>query len=253
MLYASKTLNDAQKNYTTTENELLPVVFALDKFTNYLLRTSIVIFNDHSVLKYLLNKKDAKARLIRWILLLQEFNIQIKDKQGVENVVADHLSRVKVESHFEEAQINDEFPDDALCAVEKLPWFANIVNYLATGELPSEWNMETKKYFLSRAKHYAWDDPYLYKFCPYQIIQRCVPEDEQQDILRMCHEGACGGHFASRKTSAKILQSGFYWPTMFKDCNTHCKSCPQCQQLGKINTRYQMPQNHICVVKVLDC
>ncbi|XP_059591933.1 uncharacterized protein LOC132253563 [Vitis vinifera] len=251
--YASKTLNDAQKNYTTTEKKLLAVVFALDKFRNYLLGTSIVIFTDHSALKYLLNKKDVKARLIRWILLLQEFNIQIKDKQGVENVVADHLSRVKVESHFEEAQINDEFPDDALCAVEKLPWFANIVNYLATGELPSEWNMETKKYFLSRAKHYAWDDPYLYKFCPDQIMRRCVPEDEQQDILRMCHEGACGGHFASRKTSAKILHSGFYWPTMFKDCNTHCKSCPQCQQLGKINTRYQMPQNHICVVEVFDC
>ncbi|RVW46414.1 Retrovirus-related Pol polyprotein from transposon 297 [Vitis vinifera] len=124
--YASKTLNDAQKNYTTTEKELLAVVFALDKFRNYLLGTSIVIFTDHSALKYLLNKKDAKARLIRWILLLQEFNIQIKDKQGVENVVADHLSRVKVESHFEEAQINDEFPDDALCAVEKLPCFAQI-------------------------------------------------------------------------------------------------------------------------------
>ena len=90
--YASKTLNDAQKNYTTTEKELLAVVFALDKFRNYLLGTSIVIFTDHSALKYLLNKKDAKARLIRWILLLQEFNIQIKDKQGVENVVANHLS-----------------------------------------------------------------------------------------------------------------------------------------------------------------
>ncbi|RVW49882.1 Pro-Pol polyprotein [Vitis vinifera] len=84
-------------------------------------------------------------------------------------------------------------------------------------------------------------------------MRRCVPEDEQQDILRMCHEGACGSHFASRKTSVKILQSGFYWPTMFNDCNTYCKSCPQCQQLGKINTRYQMPQNHICVVEVFDC
>ena len=88
-------------------------------------------------MKYLLNKKDVKARLIRWILFLQEFNIQIKDKQGVENVVVDHLSRVKVESYFEKAQINDEFPDDALCAMEKLHWFANIVNCLATEELPS--------------------------------------------------------------------------------------------------------------------
>ena len=101
--YASKTLNDAQKNYTTIENELLAVVFGLDKFRNYLLGTSIVIFTNHSALKYLLNKKDAKARLIGWILHLQEFNIQIKDKQGVENVVVDHLSQVKVEPHFEEA------------------------------------------------------------------------------------------------------------------------------------------------------
>ena len=136
--YASKTLNDAQKNYITTENKLLVVVFALDKFKNYLLGTSIVIFTDHSALKYLLNKKDAKIRLIGWILLFQEFNIQIKDEQGVENVVVDHLSRVRVESYFEEVQINDEIPDDELCAMENLPWFINIVNYLATGELPLE-------------------------------------------------------------------------------------------------------------------
>ena len=76
------------------------MLFTLDKFKNYHLRTSIVIFTNHSTLKYLLNKKDVKTRLIKWILLLQEFNIQIKDKQMVKNVVTDHLSRVKVESHF---------------------------------------------------------------------------------------------------------------------------------------------------------
>ena len=90
--YASKTLNEAQRNYITIEKELLVMVFALDKFKNYLLGTSIVIFTNHSTLKYLLNKKNAKVRLIRWILLLQEFNIQIKDKQRVENVIVDHLS-----------------------------------------------------------------------------------------------------------------------------------------------------------------
>ncbi|RVW71057.1 Retrovirus-related Pol polyprotein from transposon 297 [Vitis vinifera] len=90
--YASKTLNEAQRNYTTTEKELLAVVFALDKFRCLLVGSFIIVFTDHSALKYLLTKQDAKARLIRWILLLQEFDLQIRDKKGVENVVADHLS-----------------------------------------------------------------------------------------------------------------------------------------------------------------
>ena len=81
--YASKTLNEAQRNYTTTEKELLAVVYALDKFRAYLLRAEIIIFMDHSALKYLLTKQNAKARLIRWVLLLQEFNLQIRDKKGI--------------------------------------------------------------------------------------------------------------------------------------------------------------------------
>ena len=79
--YTSKTLNEVQRNYTTTENELLAVVFALDKFRAYLVGSFIVVFTDHSALKHLLTKHDAKARLIRWILLLQEFNLHIKDKK----------------------------------------------------------------------------------------------------------------------------------------------------------------------------
>ena len=79
--YASKTLNKAQRNYTTTEKELLAIVFALDKFRAYLVGSFIMVFTDHSTLKYLLTKQDAKATLIRWILLLREFNLQIKDKK----------------------------------------------------------------------------------------------------------------------------------------------------------------------------
>ena len=106
--YASKTLIEAQRNYTTTEKELLAVVYALDKFRAYLVRADIVIFTDHSALKYLLTKQNAKARLIRWVLLLQEFNLQIKDKKGVENVVADHLSRLTIAHDTHSAPINDD-------------------------------------------------------------------------------------------------------------------------------------------------
>ncbi|GJY22771.1 reverse transcriptase domain-containing protein [Tanacetum coccineum] len=90
--FASKTLNHAQQNYTVTKKELLAVVFAFDKFRSYLVLLKTVVFTDHSAIKYMFSKQDAKPRLIRWILLLQEFDIEIKNKKGAENVAADHLS-----------------------------------------------------------------------------------------------------------------------------------------------------------------
>ncbi|RVW67249.1 Retrovirus-related Pol polyprotein from transposon 17.6 [Vitis vinifera] len=206
--YASKTLNEAQRNYTTTEKELLAVVFALDKFRAYLVGSFIIVFTDHSALKYLLTKQDAKARLIRWILLLQEFDLQIKDKKGVENVVADHLS--------------------------------------------SEWNAQDRKHFFAKIHAYYWEEPFLFKYCADQIIRKCVPEDEQQGILNHCHENACGGHFASQKTAMKVLQSGFTWPSLFKDAHIMCRSCDRCQRLGKLTKRNQMPMNPILIVELFD-
>ncbi|XP_058216628.1 uncharacterized protein LOC131327478 [Rhododendron vialii] len=180
--YASKTLNDAQLNYSTTEKELLAVVFALDKFRAYLLGSKVVVYSDHAALKYLLSKKDAKSRLIRWILLLQEFDIEIRDKKGSENVVADHLSRLIVEFTEDSLPISETFPDEQLMHVSQLssPWFADIVNYLVTGEIPLHWPKHDKSKFLSKVKYFFWDDPYLFKYCPDQIIRRCIPESDQR-------------------------------------------------------------------------
>jgi len=89
--YASKVLNENQVNYSTTEKELLAVIFALEKFRSYLIGSKVIVFTNHAALKYLLTKGDSKPRLLRWILLLQEFDLEIRDKKVVENVVADHL------------------------------------------------------------------------------------------------------------------------------------------------------------------
>ena len=127
--YASKTLAGPQLNYATTEKELLAVVFAIDKFRSYLVGAKVIIYTDHAALKYLLTKKDAKPRLIRWILLLQEFDIEIRNKKGVENSVADHLSRLQYkETH--ELPINDYLRDDTLLKIrDSNPWYANIINF----------------------------------------------------------------------------------------------------------------------------
>ncbi|RVW59104.1 Retrovirus-related Pol polyprotein from transposon 412 [Vitis vinifera] len=207
--YAIKTLNEAQRNYTTTEKELLAVVFALDKFRAYLVGSSIVVFTDHSALKYLLTKQDAKARLIRWILLLQEFNLQIRDKKGVENVVADHLSRLVIAHDSHGLPINDDFPEESLMSIEVAPWYSHIANYLVTGEVPSEWSAQDKRHFFAKIHAYYWEEPFLLKYCADQIIRKCVPEQEQSGILSHCHDSACGGHFASQKTAMKVIQSGF--------------------------------------------
>ena len=248
--YASRTLNDAQLNYTTTEKELLAVVFALEKFRPYLIGSKVIVYTDHSALRYLLMKKDAKARLIRWILLLQEFDLEIRDKKGSENVVADHLSRLPTDPEHESIPLSESFPDEQLLSVSHFPWFADIVNYLVTGQMPDHWSKQDSSKFLSEVKHFFFDDPYLFKYCPDQIIRRCIPEDDYLSVISFCHDHACGGHFSSKKTAAKVLQCGFYWPTLFKDCHTFCLHCERCQKLGRITRRNMMPLNPMLIVEI---
>jgi hypothetical protein len=124
--YASKALNGAQLNYATTEKKLLAVVFAFEKFKSYIVNSKVIVYTDHAAIKYLLSKKDAKPRLIRWILLLQEFDVEIRDKKVSENVVADHLSRMNREDGRE--PIEDKMRDDHVYRIlDKDTWMINII------------------------------------------------------------------------------------------------------------------------------
>jgi hypothetical protein len=253
--YASKTLNDAQLNYSTTEKELLAVVFALDKFRSYLLGSKVLVYSDHAALKYLLSKKDAKSRLIRWILLLQEFDIEIRDKKGSENVVADHLSRLTMDFNEDDVPISETFPDEQLMHISQTsaPWFADIVNYLVTGQMPSHWPRHDRSKFLAEVKHFFFlDDPYLFKYCLDQIIRRCILESDQKNVISFHHDHACGGHFSSKKTAAKIFQSGFYWPSIFRDTHAYNSACERCKKMGSIGRRNMMLLNPILIVELFD-
>ncbi|XP_062118669.1 uncharacterized protein LOC133832325 [Humulus lupulus] len=158
--YASRALNSAQMNYSTTGKEMFPVVFALDNF------------------------------------------------KGVQNVVADHLSQLEFSDSANGPPIRDDFPDEQLLVVTKLPWYAHIANCLVTGELPSEWSSQDRLKFLVEVHNFYWDDPYLLKYCLDQIMQRCLLDDEVSSVLKFFHNDACGdfmGPFPSSSGYIYIL------------------------------------------------
>ncbi|GJU48532.1 reverse transcriptase domain-containing protein [Tanacetum coccineum] len=256
--YASKTMTEAQAHYTTTEKELLAVVYAFEKFRSYLVLSKSIVYTDHSAIKYLFAKKDAKARLIRWILLLQEFDIEIRDKKGAENLAADHLSRLENphQNEFENKEITETFPLETLGSValrnDSTPWFADFANYHAGNFIVKGMSSQQKNKFFKDVKHYFWDDPFLFKICADQVIRRCVSGQEAFDILKACHSGPTGGHYGANYTAKKIFDSGFYWPTIYKDAHDFVTRCDICQRQGKISQRDEMPQNSIQVCEIFD-
>ena len=132
----------------------------------------VIVHTDHSSIKYLMTKKDTKPRLIRWVLLLQEFDLEIKDKKGTENLVVDHLSQL--EGPRDEVHVNYNFPDEQVLVIEDtkpVPWFVDYVNYLVAKVIPPNFSYQQKKRFFALLKHYYWEEPILYKRCVDQVIR----------------------------------------------------------------------------------
>ncbi|GJZ88683.1 reverse transcriptase domain-containing protein [Tanacetum coccineum] len=162
-----------------------------------------------------------KPRLIRWVLLLQGFDIEIKDKRGAKNLAADHLSRLENPDlgTFTKKEIADEFPDKHLMVLKTElnndePWYADYVNYLVGKIVPLNWTPEKRRRFFSKVKNYFWDEPYAFKLCLDNIMRRCVARNEIFKILAHCHSGPTRGHHSASVIGRKVYEFGFFRPKL---------------------------------------
>ncbi|GJT94683.1 reverse transcriptase domain-containing protein [Tanacetum coccineum] len=208
----------------------LPPPTSVKGIRSFLVLSKTIVYTDHSALKYLLAKQDAKPRLLLWILLLQEFDVIIRDKKGAENLAADHLV--------------------TFCGDSNTPWFADIANYHAGNFIVKGMSSQRKKKFFKDFKHYFWDDPYLFRICADQVIRQCVTGQEAIGILKTCHNGPIGGHHGANYTVKKVFDSGFYWPTIYRDAYDLVTRCDACQHQGKISQCDKIPQNAIQVCEI---
>ncbi|GKE40400.1 reverse transcriptase domain-containing protein, partial [Tanacetum coccineum] len=212
------------------QKELLAVVYAFEKFRPYLVLSKSIVYTDHSALKYLLAKQDAKPRLLRWILLLQEFDVVIRDKKE---------QKISPPATFLDLKITETFPLETLGMVtfrgdDNAPWFAHFANYHAGNFVIKGMSSQQKRKFFKDFKHYFWDDPFLFKICVDQVIRCCVSGQEAFDILKACRSGPTGGHYGANYTAKKVFDSGFYWPTIYKDAHDFVTQCDIYQRQGKI-------------------
>nr|GEX41169.1 DNA-directed DNA polymerase [Tanacetum cinerariifolium] len=181
------------------------------------------------------------------------------DTKGAENLDADHLSRLENphQNVLDPKEINGSFPLETLNPVStrgnsSTPWFAEFVNYHAGNFVVKGMSSQQKNKFSKDVKHYLWDDPFLFKIYADQVIKRCVHGQEAIDILMACHYGPIGGHHGPNYTAKKAFDSGFYWPTNYRNAQDLVKNCNVCQRQDKISQRDKMPQNSIKVCEIFD-
>nr|GEY23056.1 reverse transcriptase domain-containing protein [Tanacetum cinerariifolium] len=167
---------------------------------------------------------------------------------GVENLAADHLSRLENPHQIvlDKKEINETFPLETLnmvsfCGDSSTPWFVDFANYHARNFIVKGMLSEQKNKFFKAVKHYFWNDPFLFKICTDQVIRRCVHGQKDIDILKACHNGPTGGHHGLNYTAKMVFDSGFYWPRIYRDAHDLVKSCDACQRQGKISQRDEMP------------
>nr|GEX38141.1 DNA-directed DNA polymerase [Tanacetum cinerariifolium] len=209
--YASKTITEAESNYTIMEKEMLAVVLLLQEFTFKVIDT-----------------KGAENLVVDHLSRLENPHQNVLDPK----------------------EINESFPLETLnmvssCGNSSTLWFADFANYHEGNFVVKGMSSQQKNKFFKDVKLYFWDDPFLFKICVDQVIRRCLCGQEAIDILKSCHYGPTKGHHGPNYTAKKVFDLGFYWPTIYCDAQDLVKTYDVCQRQGNISQRDEMPQNSI--------
>nr|GEV95602.1 hypothetical protein [Tanacetum cinerariifolium] len=176
-----------------------------------------------------LDKMLARCEETNFVLNWEKCHFTVKeDKKEAKNLAADHLSRLKNPNMGEltEEEIADEFPDEHLMILKARfnddePWYADYVNYILGKLVPQKWKSKRRKQFFSQVRNYFWDEPYVFRLCPDNVMRRCVTRDEILEILAHWHSGPTRGHYSASVTGRKVYESRLYWPIIFKDAKDY--------------------------------
>eukprot|EP00253_Pinus_taeda_P021774 PITA_21774 len=197
----------------------------------FLMTEGIVL--GHTISQQGLHVDPNKIGIIQRVPPLQkQFDLTIVDKPGKENVVVDFLSRLDLPAG-EKGMVDDQMPDEHLFAISVIsPWFVDIENYLVSAQFLPHLCSKEKSKIVRKSAPLTWIGGNLFKLGPDQTLRRCVKEEEVFDILLTYHDGPCGGHFAAKRNAFKILQVGYYWPTLHQDVRRYISQYDRCQRSG---------------------
>ena len=217
--YASRLLSEAEKNYTTTEKEALAMVYAVNKFRHYLLGNKFIFYVDHLALQYLVNKPQVSDRLARWLLLFLEFDFKVIYKPGKTHGVVDALSHNKGAEPA--TGIPDQTTDAQLFSMQP-DWIHPIIDYLKTGTFPPSMTKEAPKCLAYRAIPFQLVQGKLYRRGKDSKLRQVISETQARMILKELHKGNASGYFFQDITVRKVLDAGYWWPTLYKDTYDYC-------------------------------